>query len=125
MPNDLSVRAATPGNPGNGAVVPGKPAATAVPIDHVTPTQFASLNPSQQLDAALGIVVLEFRNDTGTITSSIPSQQQLAAYRQWQDVRATSAPQPGAAATDIVPASASSDPPTQASANGHAEDRKV
>lgn len=141
MPNDLSIQAATPVNLGNDAVGPGKPAATVVPTDHAAPPPFPSLNPSLQLDAALGIVVLEFRNDAGTVTSSIPSEQQLAAYRQWQDVRTVAAPEPGAAATDIAPAAASSAPPkpavtpapalvaphapTPAPANGHTEDLKV
>jgi hypothetical protein len=33
------------------------------------------------LDAALGLVVIEFLGKSGAITSSIPTQQQLQAYR--------------------------------------------
>ena len=40
-------------------------------------------NPSLRLDPALGIVVLEFRSDTGVVTTSIPSERQLQAYQRW------------------------------------------
>jgi hypothetical protein len=38
-------------------------------------------NPTLRLDAALGIVVIEFGNAAGEIANSIPTQQQLEAYR--------------------------------------------
>lgn len=38
-------------------------------------------NPRIWLDSALGLVVLEFRNLRGEVSSSIPSPRQLAAYR--------------------------------------------
>ena len=38
-------------------------------------------NPSVHLDLALNLVVLEFRDDAGNVTSSIPSARQLQAYR--------------------------------------------
>ena len=38
-------------------------------------------NPTLRLDAALGIVIIEFRNAAGEIADSIPTQQQLEAYR--------------------------------------------
>lgn len=41
-------------------------------------------NPSMRLDSKLALVVLEFHNDTGVVTNSIPSQQQLQAYRSAQ-----------------------------------------
>jgi hypothetical protein len=40
-------------------------------------------NPSLRFDPALGLVVLEFRGDTGAVTTSIPSQRQLQAYQKW------------------------------------------
>jgi hypothetical protein len=40
-------------------------------------------NPTLRLDPALGLVVLEFRSDTGAVTTSIPSQRQLQAYHKW------------------------------------------
>jgi len=67
------------------------------------------INPTLRLDAALGLVVIEFRNDTGAITTSIPSQRQLQEYQRWQTTRVgpTQAgmislqPQPGTAAAAI------------------------
>jgi hypothetical protein len=41
------------------------------------------VNPTLRLDPALGLVVIEFRNDSGAITTSIPSQRQLEAYQRW------------------------------------------
>jgi len=38
-------------------------------------------NPSLRLDAGLGMVVLEFRDDTGTVKNTIPSQRILDSYR--------------------------------------------
>lgn len=38
-------------------------------------------NPSLVLDPGLGLVVIEFRNNAGTVVNSIPSARQLEAYR--------------------------------------------
>ncbi|MDE2005434.1 MAG: hypothetical protein KGI51_02610 [Rhodospirillales bacterium] len=38
-----------------------------------------------RLDAGLGLVVLEFHGASGAVTSTIPSAQQIAAYRRWQE----------------------------------------
>jgi hypothetical protein len=52
-------------------------------IPAVAPSPVPSFtNPSLRLDSALGTVVIEFRNDSGTVTRSIPSQQQLDAYKR-------------------------------------------
>ena len=96
MPNDLTVQAPSLGTIGNDSAGACKPAAVAAATNHATPVAAASPNPTLQLNMALGVVVLEFRNSTGTITSSIPSQQQLDAYRQWQEARIGPAPQLGA-----------------------------
>lgn len=40
------------------------------------------VNPSLHLDPALGLVVIEFRDEAGEVTASIPSQRQIDAYRQ-------------------------------------------
>src|SRR5580692_12817649 len=101
MPNDLSIQAATVVSPGSDAGVPSKLAmasTSAAAATRATPSPSPSPNPTLQLDAALGLVVLEFRNNSGAITSSIPSQQQLQAYQQWQETRVGAAPQLGAAA---------------------------
>jgi hypothetical protein len=49
-----------------------------------SPAPALMTNPSFQLDAGLGLVVVEFRNDHGVVTTSIPTQQQLEAYRRWE-----------------------------------------
>lgn len=40
-------------------------------------------NPTLRLDPELEIVVLEFRDDNGRVRNTIPTEQQLAAYRSW------------------------------------------
>ena len=51
-------------------------AATAAPGGGLYPP-----NPSVHLDLALNLVVLEFHDGSGNVTSSIPSTRQLQAYR--------------------------------------------
>jgi hypothetical protein len=56
-------------------------------------------NPTLRLDPALGLVVIEFHNDSsGAVTTSIPSQRQLEAYQRWDATHfgPTPAGQPGA-----------------------------
>ncbi len=77
MPNELtipavqaaSIQAAVP-------VVSQQPSTASAP-----PPVQSFTNPSLRLDPGLGLVVIEFRNDSGTVTRSIPSQQQLEAYK--------------------------------------------
>lgn len=38
-------------------------------------------NPSLRLDPALGIIVMEFRNKSGGVESTLPTQRELDAYR--------------------------------------------
>jgi hypothetical protein len=40
-------------------------------------------NPTLRFDVASGLVVIEFHNDTGAVTTSIPTLRQLEAYRVW------------------------------------------
>jgi hypothetical protein len=43
------------------------------------------VNPSFQFDPTVGMVVINFHNDVGKVTNSIPTQRQLEAYRaNWQ-----------------------------------------
>lgn len=79
MPNDLAISgvrtllgsadAAEPTQPSGNATIEPMGGGSALP------------NPTLRLDAALGIVVIEFRNAAGEIADSIPTQQQLEAYR--------------------------------------------
>jgi hypothetical protein len=52
-------------------------------------------SPTLRFDPSAGVLVIEFHNDAGQITNSIPTQQQLDAYRN----HAATAPPPAAAAT--------------------------
>lgn len=47
------------------------------------PTVPATPNPSLRLDPALGLVVLEFRDQSGR-TATLPTERELAAYRSAQ-----------------------------------------
>ena len=58
---------------GEAGVAP-KPASASLPAP----------NPSLQLDPVLGLVVIEFRNNAGDVTTSIPSERQIQAYQRWQ-----------------------------------------
>jgi hypothetical protein len=78
MPNELTIpavqaAAASAESPA------GTKAAASAPAGP-PPTHFLT-NPSLRLDPALGLVVIEFRNDSGAVTHSIPSQRQIDAYR--------------------------------------------
>jgi hypothetical protein len=104
MPNDLSIQAAAPASIGAGGVVPVKSAATAAPVEHATSLPSPSPNPTLELNAALGLVVIEFRNSAGAVTSSIPTAQQLEAYRLWQESGVGPAPNLGGSVKDAVAA---------------------
>jgi hypothetical protein len=78
MPNDMAIRPIAP-------AAPEPAAARAAPSVPSAPEPAGSAealpNPTMRLDPALGLVVIEFHNSTGGITTSIPGQQQLNAYR--------------------------------------------
>jgi hypothetical protein len=94
MPNDLSIQAAALVNTANSdSVAPVK--ATVDPVKQTAPATSPSPNPALELDAALGLVVIEFRNGAGAVTSSIPTQQQLEAYQLWQESGVGPAPSLG------------------------------
>jgi hypothetical protein len=57
-------------------------------------------DPSLRLDPALGIVVLEFRNNAGVVTTSVPSQRQLQAYQKWAQTHSGQTPRDGASPRD-------------------------
>jgi hypothetical protein len=54
---------------------------TVVPVASVLAAQPVA-NPTVRLDPTLGLVVIEFHDDSGKLVISIPSQTQLAAYRE-------------------------------------------
>ena len=59
----------------------GEAASAATPDAAAVNDPIAHLSPSLQLDPAVGIVVIQFRSENGSIELSIPSQQQMQAYQ--------------------------------------------
>ena len=56
------------------------PTLSPIPTQTVKPGR-PTPNPTLRLDARLGMVVLEFHDDQGAVSGSIPSQRVLDAYR--------------------------------------------
>ncbi len=83
MPNDITVQPVATVRPTGDS--PGEmkisPTARAPPQPVASP--LPTPNPTLRLDPALGMVVIEFHNTSGALTTSIPSQRQLAAYQKW------------------------------------------
>ena len=79
-------------------------------------------NPDLRLDPALGLVVIEFHDDSGKLTNSIPSQRQIDAYRQHGQTRSTppASGQALAAPGTLGSAAASGSPASGASAPNQA-----
>jgi hypothetical protein len=80
MTNQLSIQpgqAALGSEASSGVATPAK---TPVPTPQAKPVPLF-VNPSFQFDPTVGIVVIDFHNDSGVVTNSIPSQRQLEAYR--------------------------------------------
>lgn len=91
MPDDLTVgRAAGP--------FPRPIAAPAPrPAEPATASATGYPNPTVRLDPALGVVVVAFHDTHGAVTTSIPTQQQLDAYRTWERTRSGPGPEAGKA----------------------------
>jgi hypothetical protein len=110
MPNDWTIAGVGP--PAAGAPVADR--AQAKPEARVAPAGSASAlpNPTLRLDASLGIVVIEFRNNAGEVANSIPTQQQLEIYRLSSQAAAKKPHAGEPAATDKpAPAPAKAKPP--------------
>ena len=83
MPNELTIPSlpSIPAHsPGSGGIKGGGPG----PPPAVRGTAQSLANPSLRLDPALGLVVIEFHDRSGAISSSIPSPRQIEAYRMHQ-----------------------------------------
>jgi hypothetical protein len=79
MPSDLSIGAVAQSGPSvRETVAPTTLPAASASVAPVTP---GVPNPTLRLDPALGLVVIEFLSKTGTVTTSIPTQRELAAYQ--------------------------------------------
>jgi hypothetical protein len=93
MPNDLAVQLLTTMRTGTDIVGDAKTAASQPPPQEEHAANTSSIpNPSLRLDPVLGIVVIEFRSDTGAVTTSVPSQRQLQAYQKWDATHLGTAP---------------------------------
>jgi hypothetical protein len=58
------------------------------------------VNPSFRFDPTVGLVVMEFHDNTGAVSNSIPSQRQLEAYRTGQQTPPGEPSPPTPQATD-------------------------
>ena len=84
MPSDLSVKAVgpvigaceNPAEPKPDKFMPPAQAPPAAPAVLVA-------NPSFRFDPVSGLVVIEFHDESGDVTTSIPTLRQLEAYRIW------------------------------------------
>ena len=83
-----------------------KPPLEVAPAEPAT-TRSVLLNPSLRIENGLGLVVMEFYDAAGAVTSSIPTARQLDAYR-YSNGRSTAAPTPaaGKASGGAVPSEA-------------------
>jgi hypothetical protein len=104
MPTDLTIASVgTPVAPPD-RVRPAQPAASTG--FEAKPSGPPPPSPTLRFDAALGILVIEFHNDAGQVANSIPTQQQLEAYR----ARADAGPQPAPADSAAASSSAAATP---------------
>jgi hypothetical protein len=83
MSNMLSIQPGLPlSGPGDSAAPTRNPAPAPTPAAKPVPL---FVNPSFQFDSTVGLVVIDFHDTNGTVTNSIPSQQQLDAYRSHRE----------------------------------------
>ncbi len=84
MSSELTVQPVAVVHAGNDAVAEVKTVTQPAAGSEQAPPRLPIINPNLRLDPALGLVVIEFRDDaSGAITTSIPSQRQLEAYQRW------------------------------------------
>jgi hypothetical protein len=82
MLHPLSSAAAPPLHGSGDPIAPPRSSTPAVSAAPQSTALF--VNPSFQFDPTVGLVVIQFRDDKGAISDTIPSQRQLAAYRDHQ-----------------------------------------
>ncbi len=80
MPGDLTIQPSSPLPSAQPAPQNTKPPTVAAPPVGPALAAVVPQIPSIALDPEKGVVVIDFRNDAGTIVNSIPSARQLAAY---------------------------------------------
>jgi hypothetical protein len=92
MSNMLSIQPGLPLRGSGDSTAPTRDAAP-VPVPAAKPVPLF-VNPSFQFDSTVGLVVIDFHDNTGRVTNSIPSQQQLDAYRSHRATLPREAPPP-------------------------------
>lgn len=104
MSTDISVQAVAVARAGSDGAFEAR-AAASEPAPPAQPAAVSSpiINPTLRLEPALGLVVIEFRDESGTITTSIPSQRQIEAYQRWAQTHAGASPEQGAPVTPADP----------------------
>jgi hypothetical protein len=114
MPSDLSVRAVGP-VPGSSENPAGPKSEAFMPPAQATPAPPTILvaNPTLRFDVASGLVVIEFHDAAGDITTSVPTLRQLEAYRLHGQTSVSQTPP--AAPSPASSAAASQGPSTAAS----------
>lgn len=84
MSNDLIVPSVTmPVAVAESAALAKGSNTVAVELPKAAAPSLVEPNPSLQLEPTLGLVVIQFRDDAGAVTDSIPSERQLQAYQRW------------------------------------------
>ena len=58
-----------------------EPSSQVAPAVQQAPSKAPLLNPDPVIDAGLGIVVMQYFNRDGVVTSTTPSPRQLGSYR--------------------------------------------
>jgi hypothetical protein len=96
MPSDLTIHPAATTAAAAQPEPPEPPNTKDLPVGAAL-TAAIPVMPTLTVNPETGIVVIDFRNEAGEIVSSIPTAQQLSAYRE-----ATSSP-PSPIASDAVP----------------------
>ena len=102
MPNDLAVRPTPPLGPAT-EISGGKNTVPDAVLAQPPPGDTARPNPSLRLDGVLGMVIIEFHSESGTVTASIPTERQLEAYRVWERTGTDGAPPPGRSPDTVNP----------------------
>ncbi len=84
MPSDLSVKAVGPVLGASENPAEPKPENFTPPAQAPPPAPAVIVaNPSLRFDPVSGLVVIEFHDESGDVTTSIPTLRQLEAYRIW------------------------------------------
>jgi hypothetical protein len=79
--NPITAVPATGTTPDGSAAPQGRSTNTGEATSSGSQKLVTTANPSYVLDLGLGLVVLQYYDQSGNVTSSIPSERQLQAYR--------------------------------------------